>query len=82
MYEEENDADEGGYVSNIEENTNFETEGDSDIKKLMMADKNGFGFKRTWRDTEKYREMRELYKIINDELYTGICDEDFFESEQ
>ena len=29
-------------------------------------------FRRTWRDTEKYREMRELYKMINDELYTGF----------
>jgi hypothetical protein len=35
------------------------------------------GFKRTWRDAEKYKEIRELYKIINDDLYNGF-DEDAF----
>ena len=28
--------------------------------------------RRTWRDTEKYKEMRELHKLINDELYSGF----------
>lgn len=37
--------------------------------------------RRTWRDTEKYKEMRELYKIINDELYTGFDAEEFLEDE-
>lgn len=37
--------------------------------------------KRTWRDTERYMEMRELYRIINDELYTGIYTEDIFNNE-
>ena len=35
------------------------------------------GFKRTWRDAEKYKEIRELYKIINDDLYTGFDEEEF-----
>jgi hypothetical protein len=33
--------------------------------------------RRTWRDTEKYNEMRELYKIINDDLYTGFEEDEF-----
>jgi len=37
--------------------------------------------KRSWRDTERYMEMRELYRIINDELYTGIFTEDIFNNE-
>ena len=37
--------------------------------------------RRTWRDTEKFKEMRELYKIINDELYTGFDEEEFLEDE-
>ncbi|OGT63643.1 MAG: hypothetical protein A3I13_05505 [Gammaproteobacteria bacterium RIFCSPLOWO2_02_FULL_47_50] len=37
--------------------------------------------RRTWRDTEKYKEMRELYKIINDELYIGFDIEEFLEDE-
>ena len=32
-------------------------------------------YRRTWRDTEKYKEMRELHKIINDDLYTGYLDD-------
>ncbi len=27
---------------------------------------------RTWRDAEKYKEMMELNKLINDELYIGF----------
>jgi hypothetical protein len=38
--------------------------------------------RRTWRDTEKYKEMRELYKIINDELYIGFDVEEFLEDEE
>ncbi len=37
--------------------------------------------RRTWRDTEKYKEMRELYKIINDKLYIGFDLEEFLEDE-
>jgi len=37
--------------------------------------------RRTWRDTEKYKEMRELYKIINDELYIGFDLEEYLEDE-
>lgn len=37
--------------------------------------------RRTWRDTEKYKEMRELYKIINDELYLGFDADEFPEDE-
>ncbi len=39
-------------------------------------------FRRSWRDTEKYREMRELYKMINDELYTGFYPEEFLEDDE
>ncbi|MBM2830005.1 MAG: hypothetical protein HW411_795 [Gammaproteobacteria bacterium] len=35
----------------------------------------------TWRDTEKYKEMRELYRIINDELYTCSLENEFSENE-
>jgi len=48
-----------------------------------MTDEDGLldeldpGYKRTWRDAEKYKEMRELYKIINDDLYTGFDEDEF-----
>ena len=35
------------------------------------------GYKRTWRDAEKYKEIKELYKIINDDLYTGFDVDEF-----
>lgn len=54
---------------------------DSDETEGLLADEDSIRFRRTWRDTEKYKEMRELYKIINDELYTGFDEEDFLENE-
>ena len=48
----------------------------------LMADEESIRFRRTWRDTEKYKEMRELYKIINDELYTGFDAEEFLEDDE
>jgi hypothetical protein len=48
----------------------------------LLSSDNIFRAIRTWRDTEKYREMRELYKIINDELYTGFYEEEFIEEDE
>lgn len=39
------------------------------------------GYKRSWRDTERYKEIRELYKLINDELYTGFNNSDFLDND-
>ena len=47
----------------------------------LLAEEEIVQSRRTWRDTEKYKEMRELYKIINDELYTGFDAEEFLENE-
>jgi len=47
----------------------------------LLAEEEIAQSRRTWRDTEKYKEMRELYKIINDELYTGFDAEEFLEDE-
>ena len=47
----------------------------------LVEDEEDPRFKRTWRDAEKYKEIRELYKIINDDLYTGF-DEDEFQDEE
>lgn len=44
----------------------------SDDDKEDLLDEQYPGYKRTWRDAEKYKEMRELYRIINDDLYTGL----------
>ena len=60
---------------------------DSDIdidagdEELLVSPENVPAYKRSWRDTEKYKEIRELYKLINDELYTGINDSDFLEND-
>ena len=43
----------------------------------LLDDEDVPGYKRTWRDAEKYKEIRELYKIINDDLYTGFDEEEF-----
>jgi hypothetical protein len=48
---------------------------------VLLAEEAIVQSRRTWRDTEKYMEKRELYKIINDELYTGFDAEEFLEDE-
>lgn len=55
----------------------IETEDDD----ILLSPETAPGYKRSWRDTEKYKEMRELYKLINDELYTGFNDSDFLEND-
>lgn len=52
-----------------------------DSTDALLAEEEIVHSRRTWRDTEKYKEMRELYKIINDELYTGFDAEEFLEDE-
>ena len=47
----------------------------------LLEDEEIVRFRRTWRDTEKYKEIRELYKVINDDLYTGFEAEEFPEDE-
>ena len=69
-YDEEAIEDEGFIASEIEV---------ADDSEELLLGEDTFRARRTWRDTEKYREMRELYKIINDELYTGIYEEDINE---
>jgi hypothetical protein len=49
---------------------------DEDVDDLLDEEETP-GFKRTWRDAEKYKEIRELYRIINDDLYTGFDEEEF-----
>lgn len=48
---------------------------DEDEDRLL--DEHDPAYKRTWRDAEKYKEMRELYKIINDDLYNGFDEDEF-----
>jgi hypothetical protein len=61
----------------LDEEEDFEdtelTEGVDD----SLLDENDPGYKRTWRDAEKYKEIRELHKIINDDLYIGFDDDEF-----
>lgn len=52
-----------------------------DSADALLAEEEIVESRRTWRDTEKYKEMRELYKIINDELYTGFDAEEYLEDE-
>ena len=52
-----------------------------DGAKALLAEEAIVQSRRTWRDTEKYKEKRELNKIINDELYTGFDVEEFLEDE-
>ena len=69
---------------NMIENDTF-NEGDVDITAQdddLLPEVDNFRATRTWRDTEKYREMRELYRIINDELYTGFNEEEFTEEDE
>jgi hypothetical protein len=54
---------------------------DDDVEDLLDEEETP-GFKRTWRDAEKYKEIRELYKIINDDLYTGFDEEEFPDREE
>ena len=54
-----------------------EVDGNVDVP--LLAGQECVSYRRTWRDTEKYKEMMELYKIINDELYTGFNIEEFLE---
>ena len=56
---------------------------------LMEEDEEGLGedeadpgFKRNWRDAEKYKEVQELYKIINDDLYSGFDKDEFLDDGQ
>lgn len=68
----------------IMENDAF-NEGDMDISDQdddLLPESDGIRAARTWRDTEKYREMRELYRIINDELYIGFNAEEFTEEDE
>ena len=52
-----------------------------DSTDALLAEEEIIQSRRTWRDTEKYKEMRELHKIINDELYSGFNVEEFLEDE-
>ena len=56
-----------------------EIEPELDEEETNIELETGIAFRRTWRDTEKYKEMRELHKIINDDLYTGYLDDEFLE---
>ena len=73
------------YPDDEEETLDLEDLTDSEIDLDDVDDKSlkqragHIRFRRTWRDTEKYKEIRELYKIINDELYTGAFEERFFD---
>ena len=55
----------------------LEPEVADDDEEGLLDDEEDPGYKRTWRDAEKYKEIRELYKIINDDLYTGFDEEEF-----
>lgn len=61
----------------VDSDIDIETE-DNDI---LQSTEPPLGYRRSWRDTEKYKEMRELYRLINDELYTGFNDSDFLEND-
>lgn len=54
---------------------------DGDDEDMLHKEDTPMNYKRSWRDTEKYKEMRELYRLINDELYTGINDSDILEND-
>ncbi len=61
----------------VEEGEEFvEPEIDLDDDEALLEEE-GPQSRRTWRDTEKYKEMRELYKIINDDLYNGFDTDEF-----
>jgi len=60
----------------------LESEIAEDDEDGLLDDEEDPGYKRTWRDAEKYKEMRELYKIINDDLYTGFDEEEFLDEDE
>ncbi len=65
----------------IDEDEDFSSSDDDlDLDDDSLLSNGEIRARRTWRDTEKYKEMRELHKLINDELYSGF-DYDEFEEE-
>ncbi|MBI4005177.1 MAG: hypothetical protein HY356_00805 [Gammaproteobacteria bacterium] len=78
-YEDYSDEEEILDIENIPE---AELDLDDEDKKPVKHQAGAVRFRRTWRDTEKYKEMKELYKIINDELYTGFLEDEFDENER
>lgn len=73
--------DEGPAMDEDEDYIDSEVNLDDGESDSLLTDADNFQSRRSWRDTEKYKEMRELYKIINDELYTGFDSEEYFENE-
>ncbi len=78
-YEDYSDEEE---ILDIEDVPEAELDLDDEDKKSLKHQPGTVRFRRTWRDTEKYKEMRELYKIINDELYTGFLEDEYDENER
>ena len=74
-YDEEEIMEEGG--EGFADNTELDLEEDDEA----LLEDDVPQSRRTWRDTEKYKEMRELYKIINDDLYNGFDTDEFLEDE-
>ena len=64
-----------------DEVTNFEGT-DSEFSETPFLAKMQQGVTRTWRDAEKYKEMKELNRLINDELYIGFNARDFLGDEE
>ena len=77
-YENHSDDDE---ILEIVDLPDVELESDEEDEKSLKYQGGSVRIRRTWRDTEKYKEMRDLYKIINDELYTGSLEVEFNENE-
>ena len=77
-YENYSDDDE---ILEIVDLPDAELESDEEDEKSLKYQGGSVRIRRTWRDTEKYKEMRDLYKIINDELYTGSLEVEFNENE-
>ena len=73
--------DDKSLLEEAEEFVESELQVNAEDPDALLEDEETVRFRRTWRDTEKYKEVQELYKIINDDLYTGFEAEEFPEDE-
>lgn len=66
----------------MEDDVTDYNETDSEFSEIPFLAKMQQQATRTWRDAEKYKELKELNRLINDELYVGFNARDFLGDEE
>jgi len=70
---QDQDSDYDSYDDNEDNlNDDITDSDDSDMGSELFLIKSAQQGSRNWRDAEKYKEMKELNRLINDELYNGF----------